>query len=598
MIGSTIQQVSKARSNTVRLLAFFLSLSVVYGLYFAQEWFLVAVVLSLYTLKSYPSRRINSPLGLSVTVSLTDALFLSMVVFSALGLVHPVRVKDGLIEILRWGILWLVFRLGVRISGDESAKDRLVRWIELIGFAVAFLGWLPWVGKIDGRLSSVFGYSNAAAAFLGAALLLQPDRKLVRIFLGISLLSTGSRAGVGLFLAVYLAQQTLEWIRQQRWGNKGPLFRLSFNKIGAMILGIVGLILMAIGHQSAWENLTTWGFSSTSWLERLAYYKDGLQMAWNSGGFPRAGGWMAFSTVQHVPYWTSDPHSSFIHILLNQGILGILCMGIWGGFTLYHGWKYSGKKISQYESPKESPKTLLENRVRMALVFLILHSLVDADFSFGALGFLFWMLFGCIQSNDINTFSVSFGRSTFRFKMLDKGILIVSLCVGLVSGCVLFNPTLLNREQTWNKLALQWSERDPEKSKAFWEQSLNWDQTQMKAMRLQAELLLRYGNTDNGLKSVEDVLYWQPLDLEAYEWAQSLVWEEAEKRRSTHPEIANKLYRWVESVPQRIEERVGRLNNSDRNLWKDYGEFRPSQHIILLAEYARQRQFTQLLPKT
>lgn len=355
---------------------------------------------------------------------------------------------------------------------------------------------------------------------------------------------------------------------------------------------------MAIGYQSAWENLTTWGFSSTSWLERIAYYRDGLRMAWDSNGLPRAGGWMAFPTVQNVPYWTSDPHSSLIHILLNQGILGILSMGIWGGFTLHHVWKYSRGKILQYGSATEFSKTFLENRVGMALVFLILHSLVDADFSFGALGFLFWMLFGCIQNNDSNTLSVTFRLSTFSFKMFNKGILFVSLCVGLVSGCVIINPTILDREQAWNKLALQWSERDPEKSKAFWERSLKWDQTQKKAMRSQAELLLRHGNVDNGLNSVEDVLYWQPLDLEAYEWAQSLVWEEAETKRSTNPEIANKLYHWVERVPKRIEERIGRLNESDRNLWKDYGEFHPSQHILLLAEYARQRQFTQLLLKT
>ncbi|WP_407306267.1 O-antigen ligase domain-containing protein [Desulfosporosinus sp. SB140] len=606
MIGLTKQQVTKARSKTERLLAFFLMFSVIYGLYFAQGWFFLAFALSLYTLKSYPSRRIKSLLKLKVTASSTDVLFLSMILCSALGLIYPIRVKDGLIEVIRWGILWYIFRLGGRISEDELAKERLAQWIVFIGLAVAFWGWLPWAGKIGGRLSSVFGYSNATAVFLGAALLLCLNRKAVKLFLGISLLCTGSRAGVGLLLIVYLGQQVLSWIEQgylysffgqQRPRRTGTLPRLSV-KIGAMFLGIVGLILMAFRYRSAWENLITWGFSSTSWLERLAYYQDGLRMAWYFRGFPRAGGWMAFPTVQHVPYWTSDPHSGFINVLLNQGIWGIISIGIWGGFTLYDFLKNRGKRIQRHNSPRELQKASIEDRLWMVLIFLMAHSLIDADFSFGALGCLFWMLFGCLQKNGSHTFVVSFERSTFGFNMLTKGILMLSLCMSLISGYALVNPSFLEREQAWNKLALQWLERDPAKSKVFWEQSLNWDQTQITILRKQAELSFRHEDTDNGLKHVEKALSWQPFDLEAYEWAQSLVWEAAEKKRSTQPEVAKRLYQWVENVPRRIEERMGRLNNYDRSLWKGYEEFRPSQHINLLAEYARQRQFTQPLPKT
>ncbi|MDQ7093045.1 O-antigen ligase domain-containing protein [Desulfosporosinus sp. PR] len=583
-------------------------LSVIYGLYFEQEWLFFGFVLALYTLKSYLTPGINSFWTLSVTVSSTDALFLSMILCSAFGLIYPVRAQDGLIEVLRWGILWSIFRLGAKISDDEAAKERLIQWIVFIGLTVALLGWLPWVGKIDGRLSSVFGYSNATAAFLGAVLLLGSSRKAISLFLGISLLGTGSRAGIGLLIAVYLVRQAMKRIgrghryffsEQQQRVRKGVSFRLSLERTGALLLGIGGLILMAFRYRSAWENLGTWGFSSTSWLERLAYYQDGLKMAWRFRGFPRAGGWLAFPTVQNVPYWTSDPHSSFINILLNQGIWGIISIGTWTSFTLYGLRKDRVKNLQRQGFSGKPRKVSNDDHLGMALIFLILHSLVDADFSFGALGCLFWLLFGCLQNkNSLRIFSFSLARSSFGFKLWAKGILLLSLCLCLVCGYALVNPSFLGREQAWNKSALQWLERDPAKSKALWEQSLNWDQTQIVILRKQTELSFRLKNTDAGLKNVEKALSWQPFDLEAYEWAQAVVWEAAEAQRSTQPKLAKTLYQWVENVPQRIRERSGSLDEFDKHLWKGYKEFRPTQHISLLAEYARQRQFTQPLPKT
>lgn len=152
------------------------------------------------------------------------------------------------------------------------------------------------------------------------------------------------------------------------------------------------------------------------------------------------------------------------------------------------------------------------------------------------------------------------------------------------------NPTLLESEHSWNRQAVQWREQDMAKSNALWEMSLNWDQTQVGARRELAKQLLSGGNNDTGLKAIEKVLYWQPLDLATYEWAQSIVWDTAEVQRQMYPEKASILYRWVESVPQKIEDRVAILAPTDYLLWRGYQDFRPSQHIILLAEYARKRQ--------
>lgn len=134
-------------------------------------------------------------------------------------------------------------------------------------------------------------------------------------------------------------------------------------------------------------------------------------------------------------------------------------------------------------------------------------------------------------------------------------------------------------------------------SNAFWDMSLYWDQTQVDTRQEQVELLLSRGNVNVGLKAVEEVINWQPHNLAAYEWAQSIVWETAEVQRLMHPEKATLLYRWVDGVPQKIADRVAILTPRDRLLWRGYQDFLPSQHIKLLAEYARQRLLTKPLPE-
>ena len=558
------------------------------GLFFSEELLIFGFALSVYVLILYAPRRVNLGTETPSTMGVTDILLLGMLLFSMLGVLHPIKVKDGLLEAFRWGIFWIAYRLGLRISSHETEKQHLVHYIEWLAIVVALIGWLPYMSKVAGRLSSVFGYPNATAAFLGAVLLLSPQRKLVQIILGISLIGTGSRAGVGLFLAIYYGQQLLLGIR--------PVYELlkrlqtrQFKGLWVMSLALVSTVLMLLYNRPVWDNLTSFGFSSSSWQERLVYFKDGISLVWNSGGLPQAGGWMAFPTVQRFPYWTSDPHSSFIYILLNQGVLGILSVVIWCSYTFRQAWKFWRKNRVSLKSRTGFETIKAQVRVWGALIFLGLHSLVDADFSFGALGFLFWVLFGSLQKNDERTLPAIL-KHRFASKLSSMGMLALSLLLCLFSGRALMNPTLLEQEQGWNKQAVQWRKQDSAKSNALWEMSLNWDQTQVDIRREKAKLLLNEGNIDHGLKGIEEVLHWQPLDLEAYEWAQSIVWDTAEVLRQTHPEKASSLYRWVESVPQKIEDRVAILTPTDHLLWRGYQDFQPTQHIRLLAEYARQRQ--------
>lgn len=592
MIGTTLEYVNRARSSKARPLALFLMLSLMlHGLFFPQEWLLFSLALSGYVVLANSSG-LNLETETDCVFGPTDVLFWGMFCFSVLGLAYPVKVKDGFLEALSWGIFWLVYRLGMRISAHKIAKQHLTQSIEWLAIVVALIGWLPWVTKVSGRLSSLFGYANAAATFLGAALLLCPATKLVRIFLGISLLGTGSRAGAALFLIIFTGQQLLIRLSSR------PILPLRSRRqrgqvtLEAILAGIAGLALMMLYNKPAWENLTTGGFQSSSWMERLFYYKDGISLAWRAGGLPRAGGWMAFPTVQQLPYWTADPHSSLIHILLDQGLGGILSIGVWGAYLLAQAWKTWVKvSVPSARLEEEVEGTKVEVRVWGTLLFLVLHSFVDADFSFGALGVLFWMLLGSIQARDVLSRSFLTQGNKLTFLLRGKAMVLISLICCLLSGSALLKPTLFfEQEKVWNTQAAAERERNPAQSIALWNMSLSWDQTQISTRQELAELLLKRGNTDAGLKSVEEVLRWQPFDLAAYEWAQSVVWDAAEMQRSLHPKTATRLYLWVQGVPQEIEERNAVLAKREQALWVGYRDLVPSQHIKLLAEYARQRQ--------
>lgn len=172
---------------------------------------------------------------------------------------------------------------------------------------------------------------------------------------------------------------------------------------------------------------------------------------------------MAFPAVQHFPYWTADPHSSFIHILLNQGFLGIVSVGIWGSLSLAKAWKIWGRNKQHISSLTELEEAKAQLKVSSALVFLALHSLVDADFSFGALGILFWLLFGILHKRR-DYFRTIFSKQNKLLSMLSNmGMLGLSFIFCLICGSALLNPKMIEREQIWNAQAVQCREQDPEK---------------------------------------------------------------------------------------------------------------------------------------
>ncbi|MHB1652421.1 MAG: O-antigen ligase family protein [Desulfitobacteriaceae bacterium] len=618
--GKTLNDVSEARSNKVRVLAFSLWFSLLaHGLFFAREVMVMGLVPGLYVILR--GRKLWAA-GVSLALTGTDLFLFSMAGLSLLGLSHPIRAEEAWLDMVRFLIYWFVYRWSREVSQDFRTPARLIRIFGWAALALAFTGWLPWAARIwpapgfpeAGRLSSWLGYPNATAAFLTTVLLLPGLNVWLKSFLFLSLLSTGSRSALALLLGLKGLEFVYSTVNGLRKKAKGVPLRLPGNiRFGAGLALLLSLILLISlsrvepisFFRPAWEHLGNWALSNKSWGERLVYLEDGLRLAWAAGLWPRAGGWLAFPLVQRIPYWSLDPHSSVVHILLSQGLLGLICTGAWAFFWLRKAW-YSLKDI-----PRRGEPELL--RLYGAPTFLLLHSLVDADFAFAALGISFWILVGLTHGRQslpvgnnlyveprylgrkINWVTRFSGRLRGWQSQIPMGLgIVLSIFLFLVAGTFfmkggfLLSPGNTVSGEISGKEILQ-VKNSSEKDKLNLEKALAQDQTQVLWRRQLAEMTLLNGDPAQGLKEIERVLAWRKFDLGAYEWAQGVVWEAAEVQRSLGNSAARPLYQWAEQVPLLIKAQADAVPVGKRYLWPGYASFCSTPYIDLVARYARER---------
>lgn len=606
MIGTTLEQGSRARDSNVRSLAFFLAISVLaHGAFFTREWlFLGAGFAFLQAWTVWSSLRTFT----LRTLTLTDGLFFALVSLSFVGLWHPVKVSEGYMDVLRWGTLWMVYHQG-RGLRSEWAQEKMLHWIEGTGVFIAAFAWLPrlilWaqgqgVSPISStgteRLASLMGYPNALAVYLAAVLLLHPRSRWVQALLLLTLLNTGSRAAISLFVFVWCVRQFIPISRQKKVRGVRGLKIFTNRKIHErVLLGLVlflGTLLTLKFNGETIQHLLNWGIRN-SLGERLLYFRDGIKLAWIHQGIPQAGGWFAFPIVQEIPYWTTDPHSVLIHVLLNQGVYGLLALALWGAFFLR---RFSGENESPYGggfgSLNRGDKGL---DILSALFFLGLHAMVDADFLFGTLGILFWILLG-LRSQTL-TSKLQFTRAASRRSSTRlfipyilgglRGAFFFLLGLGILGAWVY--PQWLepqtNLEQEWLRV-----KGNKQQALQILQEGLAVDQTQLSVRREIAGLELELHGVD-GIPAVEEVLAWEKFDIRAYEWAQGLVLREAEKRRATEPSQAKELYQWSEKLPSRLDG-VASVSAFEKKLWSGAINFQPSELMKLLASTAKERQLT------
>lgn len=379
----------------------FLFLCVIcHGMFFAREWVVLGIIFITYRLFSY-GKTFRSEMISDGTQSYFNPvmLFPTMILLSLTGLFHPVRSVEGWLEALRWLVFLTAFLWGRELALTIESRDRILNrilWVALIGTIITWLPgsefiWMSPGSPEAGRFASSFGYPNAAAVFFGCQLLLlQKEKKTNGYFLivfAICLVSTGSRAATLMLLFFYgilaIKKKVLSAEKDQILTSK----QLGFYKRAAWEDWAAGIVIILLFQytllyfQGSYQHLFDW--TDTSLNERVVYYFDSIKIAWYANFLPQAGGWFAFPFVQTLSYWALDPHSSFCRILLNQGLAGIVLLGIW----LIKG-------VIGYCKDLIWGKDLTVICTKTAALYLGLHSLIDVDMSFGALGILFWLLVG------------------------------------------------------------------------------------------------------------------------------------------------------------------------------------------------------------
>jgi len=609
---------SKARISKERILAFSLWFALfAHGLFYLREWLALGAALSIFLAWEVRRRRRGrrAPAAAAGLVPLwprpqfdaADALFPGLIALSLGGLFRPVKAEMAYWEALRWAVLWLIMRWGRAAAGPEKSwLEKQVLWA---GLVLALAGWLPWIARIwsaplwpeAGRLSSFFGYPNAAAAFLAAVLVLRPKFWWQRAVLFLALVDTGSRGAVLMYLGLGLLPEVWPGLRlclrrvvrrHERW-LPGQEFLARWpdpKRLVPRVVAAAAMLAAAVLFRPGWRHLFVSGFGTPSWSERLWYWQDGVALAAAAGGLPRAGGWLAFPLIQDVPYWTADPHSSLISVLVNEGLPGVVLLGAFLAVCWQRG---------------RSGQSAERRRRRRALLLLFGHSLVDADFSFGVLGVLFWLLFG-LEAGAGGT-RLAGGAPRRRSERWEvrlqrhRGLAKLGLrALGFVlAGGVLVSVTLglitAARVSPWAQSVLasaqvQASGRQPGNGAVNWQQALAWDQTQTAWRRAWAADLLRRGDLAAGLQQLDLVLRWDSWSLANYEWAQGLLWETAEILRDQgRAGSALLLYRRVADMPERVKARRESVPVRDRQYWQGYGAFVPTEHLEFLAETARRR---------
>ncbi len=132
-------------------------------------------------------------------------------------------------------------------------------------------------------------------------------------------------------------------------------------------------------------------YGSNSYNLRITYYKDALKI-WSSSlknmlfGVGGEGFNKLYQTVQNVGYTSTEVHSSFLQILVEAGIFGFVIIA--SVITIY---MYIAKK-SVY---------------KCATLLLVIHCLVDLDFSYTIILALFAILLAITKKNEKITLNIA-----------------------------------------------------------------------------------------------------------------------------------------------------------------------------------------------
>jgi hypothetical protein len=306
---------------------------------------------------------------------------------------------------------------------------------------------------IDGvyRMQSVIGYANTTAVFCGVGAILSfyyreksADYKFlytISLVINLSgLLATKSRFGIVCFIISIIIALSIK-----------------FKKI--KILTIVGLVLGFIMVVFLYKTGNIRLIMGSTVVSRLIYYYDAIGLfSKNIFGVGVYGWENKQYLVQTANYSVKFVHNGFLQIALDGGVLaliGLVYIIFFGFYNTYKMYQVTRNEIYLY--------------LICILSFIVLHSLVDLDFTYAGILFLLGLVI---------SFNIDSGKRILLNKYFVISLSLILIFVGYSSMFVIpneyvtistsFNSAYNNKEyEKAYEISKIWIEKAPRQQNAF-----------------------------------------------------------------------------------------------------------------------------------
>ncbi|HHW00032.1 MAG TPA: hypothetical protein GXX36_10775 [Clostridiaceae bacterium] len=172
-----------------------------------------------------------------------------------------------------------------------------------------------------------------------------------------------------------------------------------------------------------------------STLQRAVYYKDGLKM-FKDRWFLGAGGgaWaLLYFSYQSYHYWSTQAHNYPLQVAVECGIFGIIVLLLLIASIIYMVVKLYRKSSERNPGPDALQASLLS-----AVAALLVHSVMDFDFSLASVFLLFWELTAVFSSTYIQPI-----RDQIDVSTKDKSYNSSSIIAAAVSFVILIVPVFM-----------------------------------------------------------------------------------------------------------------------------------------------------------
>ncbi len=169
--------------------------------------------------------------------------------------------------------------------------------------------------------------------------------------------------------------------------------------------------------QTRIDNVT---FDTVSVQSRNVFLQDAWEMSKDSPLIGYGGdGWrVLFTQYQEVPYYSNEVHNGFLEILLNTG---------WIGFIVFISLLLSSIYLmyKKYRQINERNEQLVIIGSASAVIYILVHSFIDFNMSYGTIWFVILMWIAVNQPNQF---------SEIKLKKTGKYVLFVTITVIMIFG--------------------------------------------------------------------------------------------------------------------------------------------------------------------